>query len=142
ELGGLHDNVLATALEAKKRGHNVVVACRSGLFNDKLLDAGIKTIITDLNEYTDAMDEIKSVMGNNIDLIHCHPGSSRVVAMRLNKELNIPVIYHVHGGWVDSVNFYIDRVESVFTVSESVKKKVVEKCGGYEYKVHVIPNYS
>lgn len=142
ELGGLHDNVFASAVEAKNRGHNVVVACRSGIFNDKLLDAGIKTITTNLDEYTEAMDEIKTVMGKNIDLIHCHPGSSRVVAMRLNKELNVPVIYHVHGGWVDNINFYIDRVESVFAVSESVKKKIVEKCYGYEYKVHVIPNYS
>lgn len=142
ELGGLHDNVYATAVEAKARGHNVYVACRLGLFNDKLKDAGIKTIVIDFENIPNALNTILSRLGDSIDLIHAHPGASRILAMKIHNQCNIPVIYHVHGAWIDNINFYIDKIESVFAVSESVKKKVVNSCGGYEHKVHVIPNYS
>lgn len=142
ELGGLHDNVFATAIEAKKRGHNVFIACRAGAFNEKLLASGIQTITIDQDKKVDSINRIIEVMGENIDLIHAHPGNSRIIAMRLHRQLNIPVIFHVHGAWLDGIDNFIEEVECVFAVSESVKQKVVQLCNGYEHKVHIIPNYS
>src|SRR5699024_3099978 len=142
ELGGLHDNVFATAIEAKKRGYNVFVACRAGVFNEKLLSHGLRTITIDQDKKIDSINKINDAMGEEIDLIHAHPGNSRIIAMRLHRQFNIPVIFHVHGAWLDGVDTFIEEVECVFAVSESSKQKVIELCKGYEHKVHVIPNYS
>lgn len=142
ELGGLHDNVFSTALEASNRGYDVYVACRAGLFNERLKESGIKTITVNQNNITDITEKVLEVMGNDIDLIHAHPGNSRIAAVRLSKKYNIPMIYHVHGAWNDGVNIYIDHLDSVFVVSESVKQNIIELCGGHEEKIHVIPNYS
>lgn len=142
ELGGLHDNVFATAIEAKKRGHNVFVSCRAGAFNEKLSSHGIRTITIDQDKKIDSINKIIDVMGDKIDLIHAHPGNSRIIAMRLHRQFDIPVIFHVHGAWLDGIDTFIEEVECVFAVSESSKKKVIELCKGYEHKVHVIPNYS
>jgi len=142
ELGGLHDNVFATAIEAKSEGYNVYVACRSGLFNERLKEAGINTITVNQNNIMDITGKVKSVLGDEIDLIHTHPGNGRIAAVRLSKEYNIPIIYHVHGAWNDGINIYIEHLDSVFVVSESVKQRIIELCGGYEEKIHVIPNYS
>jgi len=142
ESGGLHDNVFATAVEAKRKGYNVFVACRSGSFNDRLKDNRIFTITIDQDKKIDSINKIQEVMGDDIDLIHAHPGNSRIIAMRLHKKLSIPVIFHVHGAWLDGVEYFIEDVECVFAVSESTKQKIVKQCGGYEHKVHVIPNYS
>lgn len=142
ELGGLHDNVFATALEAVKRGHDVYVACRRGKFNERLSEHGVKTITIDQDKKVDTINKIIEAIGTNIDLIHTHPGNSRIIAMRLHRQYDIPVIYHVHGSWLDNVDKYIHEVECVFAVSESTKQKVIHVCKGYEEKVHVIPNYS
>ena len=142
ELGGLQDNVFATAIEARDRGYTVFVACRKGAFNDSLVRNGVNTITIDQDKKIDSINKIIEAMGTDIDLIHAHPGNSRIIAMRIHRKYNIPVIYHVHGSWLDGVERYIDEVECVFAVSEAVRQKVINVSNGFEEKVHVIPNYS
>jgi glycosyltransferase involved in cell wall biosynthesis len=142
EFGGLHDNIRATALEAARRGHDVYVACRSGLFFDQLDTDGINVIEIDYDDIEQSVRNIIEEAGSGFDLIHAHPGASRKVAMKLHHQYHIPVIYHIHGAWLNAVEEYIDELACVFTVSESVKQKVVERTGGNAHKIHVIPNYS
>jgi len=142
EMGGLHDNVFATVQEAKNRGHEVYVACREGIFQNKLKNCGINVININQDQKINSINKILDVIGSDIDLIHTHPGNSRIIALRLARTYDIPIIYHVHGAWTDNIKNYITEVSSVFAVSNSVKQKIIESCPEYDYKVHVIPNYS
>lgn len=142
EMGGLHDNVRATALEAADRGYAVYVACRSGLFYDTLQSDGINVVETAQDDIDKSREKIINEVGTDIDLIHAHPGSSRKIAIRLHDAYDIPVIFHVHGSWIDSVEGYIDKLACVFAVSGAVKQKVITQTGGNAHKVHIIPNYS
>ncbi|MFD2830005.1 glycosyltransferase family 4 protein [Corticicoccus populi] len=142
ELGGLHDNIRAVALEAKKRDHEVYVGCRGGLFFDQLSTDGINMIEIDDADVNQSVQNIVEAAGTDFDIIHANPGISREIAIQLHDEYDIPVVYHVHGGWVNAVETYVEKLDSIFAVSESVKQKVVERTGGNAHKVHVIPNYS
>lgn len=142
ELGGLHDNIRAVALESKKRGHDVYVGCRKGLFFDQLKSDGINTVEIVNDDVEQSIKNVVAEVGTDIDLIHANPGISRNVALELHDTNNIPVIYHVHGAWLNAVEEYIDKLSCVFAVSESVKQKVIERTEGNAHKVHVLPNYS
>lgn len=142
EQGGLHDNVFSTAIESQKRGYEVFVACRRGVFQETLKDNGINIVEIDQQKKIWSVNNIINVVGTDIDLIHSHPGISREISLLLHDEYKIPVIYHVHGAWTDSIHHYIHKLESVFAVSESVKQRISTYCKNHSHLVHVIPNYS
>lgn len=140
EHSGLHDNIFDTALEGKRRGHNVFVAYRSGEFYDKLKRNGINVIDTDCKLRGKSCKQIKVAMNAEIDLIHTHPGDGRKVALMLSKELKVPLVMTIHGKWTNSLSNYIEDVDAVFAVSEGIRQKVIEECKGHYEKVFVIPN--
>lgn len=142
EHSGLHDNILETVVEAKNRGHRVFVAYRSGEFLGKIKKLDIEIIETDCKLRAQAANKIKAFTLCDIDIIHTHPGDGRKVAVRLSRELDIPMVMTIHGKWTNNISNYIDHLAAVFTVSESIKQKVIDECNGSYEKVHVIPNYS
>ncbi|OAS87846.1 MULTISPECIES: glycosyltransferase family 4 protein [Metabacillus] len=147
-LGGLHFNVMSTALHCKSNGNDVTVLCRPGVFTDTLKEKGINVINTDFTP-TEFSNTIKTLLelnkSNKIDIIHSHPFESRKVAVLLSKILKSPLFVTIHGRHTDYIETYIDKVAMVFTVSEGIKDFLKvhlakNRLNKYNHKLFVVPN--
>ena len=147
-LGGLHLNVMSTALHCVRKGHKVTVLCKKGIFSDSLNKQGIHTINTDFTfeDYHHVIQEVTDLHKMDpIDIIHSHPFQSRQLALLISEILNIPFFVTIHGRHTDHIETYIDKVSMVFTVSEGIKDFLKEhllkrKLSKYNYKLFVVPN--
>jgi len=147
-LGGLHLNVMSTALHCKQNGHDVTVVCKEGIFTEKLLESDINVINTNFtdSEFSQTIDKIVELnRTNKIDIIHAHPFHSRKLGLLISKILEVPFFVTIHGRYTDKIETYIDKAAMVFTVSEGIKDYVKEhliKSGmrKYLYKLFVVPN--
>lgn len=147
-LGGLHENVLSTALYCKMNNFKVTVLCKSGAFQEKLEKLGVKVITTDYSDH-DLPETIRKVNDLNkkekIDLIHTHPFASRKYAQHIARLLKIPLFLTVHGKHTNNIESYIDEIDLVFTVSEGIKDFLLEHLTNkhaedFKHKFFVIPN--
>ncbi|MBS4204786.1 glycosyltransferase family 4 protein [Lederbergia citrea] len=147
-LGGLHENVLSTALYSKKNNCDVTVLCKPGLFQEKLNRLGIHTITTDFTE-----DELPQTLrkvvdinnANKIDIIHTHPFASRWFAQHIARYLKIPLVITFHGKHTNKIETYIHEVDLVFTVSEGIKDYLIDylskkNIANFKHKLFVMPN--
>jgi glycosyltransferase involved in cell wall biosynthesis len=147
-LGGLHLNVMSTALHCKKNGHDVSVICKEGVFSEKLREENINVIHTNFtdSEYPRTIRKIVELgRTNKIDIIHSHPFQSRKLALLLSRILGVPFFVTIHGKHTDQIETYIDKAAMVFTVSEGIKdfvKEYLTKKGlsKYNHKLYVVPN--
>lgn len=128
--GGLHDNIHATATRLLSNGHEVTVISPPGPFQDILKREGIPT----LDLAPNAGDDMA------FDLIHAHPGESRVLGQRLAKRLNAPLFVTFHGAWIDHIQFYHRECVGILTVSAAVRAKVISVAPEAASKIAIMPN--
>ena len=129
-LGGLQDNIHATAVNLMKNGHEVMVFCPPGPFQAVLKRDGIP--VADLTN--GAADKL------SFDLVHVHPGESRVFGQQLARRLDVPLFVTFHGSWIDNVASFHQECSRILAVSEAVRDKVVSAAPEAADKVEVVPN--
>lgn len=134
-LGGLQENIRATAIHARNCGWDIRLALPDGPFLLSLEKAGFRTLPVD---YQDALS-VKAAADfiACVDVIHAHPGSK---AVALAAATDAPLIYTVHGAWHDSIQQYAHRLASIICVSDAVRDLVVRAVGEQASVVTTIPN--
>lgn len=147
-LGGLHENVLSTALFCRKNNFDITVLCKSGPFQKKLIKLGVNVMTTDFSD-DDLINTMNKIIELNetkkIDIIHTHPFASRVYANHISRLLDIPLVITFHGMHTDKLEKYIHETDLVFTVSEGIKNFLLaylenKEVKNYKQKFFVVSN--
>src|SRR5699024_12282918 len=94
-MGGLHENVYASALYMKKQGCTVYVVLKPGRLQQRMEAEGIHTITTDFSDSAETLESIENV-DVSFDLLHFHPGLSKYPPLNFAEKSNAPLtaIYH------------------------------------------------
>ena len=137
-LGGLQENVLATALAAANAGWDVSVLCPAGRFiEEHLRPQGIKTLAVDFQSAS-SIEQARTRLCS-ADLIHAHPGPSRTLALQAAAISGVPVVFTIHGAWFDGVQHYAQRLAAIVCVSPAVLEAVIPLCPNHP-AIDCIPN--
>lgn len=138
-MGGLHENVYASALYMKKQNCNVYVILKPGRLQERMENKGIHTITTDFSDADAAMENIENT-GVAFDLIHFHPGPSKYPALKYAEKYKVPLIETYHGIWMDDLEDHIDQLDAIITVSEGIKNHLQKQIDRQHEKYYVMPN--
>lgn len=138
-MGGLHENVYASALYMKSQKCNVYVVLKPGRLQQRMKAKGIHTITTDFSDADAAMESIENV-GIAFDLVHFHPGPSKFPALKYAEKYNVPLIETYHGIWMDDLEDHIDQLDAIITVSEGIKNHLQNQINKHHEKYYVMPN--
>lgn len=138
-LGGLQENILATALAARDAGWGVTVLAPAGPFlSAHVMPRGIAVLAVDFGD--EASLAHAALHLERADVIHAHPGPSRVLALEVAKRRGIPLFYTVHGAWSDGVHRYAADLAHILCVSEAVHLAVEQACPDQASKILTLPN--
>jgi glycosyltransferase involved in cell wall biosynthesis len=135
---------LAKGLAA--RGHHVMVATRPGEgWVDRCAEAGLRYHAVPMRSEVDVrsvLDLVRIVRRHRIQVVHCHKGKARTLALMAGLFVKIPVLILNRG-----VSFPLDpfnrlgyttrRVTAIVAVSESIKRSLVAQRVPAD-KIHVI----
>ena len=138
-MGGLHENVYASAVYMKQQGCTVHVVLKPGRLEQRMKAEGIHTITTDFSDADQALESIENV-GVAFDLVHFHPGPSKYPALIYTEKYNIPLIETYHGIWLDGLGAHIEQLDAIVTVSEGIKNHLQNQIDGHREKYYVMPN--
>lgn len=142
-IGGLQENIYATAAYLKEKNNEVTVVCKEGVFADRLRAIGVTVVVTDyaLFSYYSVLERIKDINSRRkISLVHCHPFSSRRLGVIVSRVLAIPCVVTMHGKYTDEIRKNISFFDTVFTVSEGIRRYLVKEAEIPEENIHVVPN--
>lgn len=135
--GGLHDHVEAQARAAKASGWSVTIACPPGEWADKM-GSSYHVLALDFDRTSEAGNKILAVGG--FDMVHTHPYRSRKVALRVARELAVPLLGTYHNPRLDQLDAHKDSFSAVVAVSDSIRRSLIKDAGIPPSKVFVIPN--
>src|SRR5699024_265151 len=138
-MGGLHENVYASALYMKKQDCNVYVVLKPGRLQERMEGKGIHTITTDFSDADATMENIENT-GVLFDLVHFHPGPSKYPALKYSGKYDIPLIETYHGIWMDDLEDHLDQLDAIITVSEGIKNHLQKQIDRHHEKYYVMPN--
>jgi glycosyltransferase involved in cell wall biosynthesis len=137
-LGGLQENVLATAIAASNHGWEVSVLCPAGRFiEEHLRSHGIEALEVDFQSASSIQQAITWL--TRADLICAHPGPSRNLALEAAEISGAPVVFTIHGAWFDGVQHYEKRLAAIVCVSSAVQEAVSLLCSDHR-TICCIPN--
>lgn len=137
-LGGLQENILATAVAAAHNGWDVSVLCPAGRFiEEHLRPQGIATLTVDFQSAS-SLEQARTLLCS-ADLIHAHPGPSRTLALEATAISGVPVVFTIHGAWFDGVQYCAHRLAAILCVSPSVLEAVSSLCPDHP-AIDCIPN--
>ncbi|PSJ48363.1 hypothetical protein C7I36_00645 [Zobellella taiwanensis] len=143
-MGGLHENIYASACFMLSKGHQVTIICKPGPFSEKLRKKGIQVIETDfsLHLFSEILTAIETLHSKQpIDLIHAHPFISRQLGFITSQILGLPFLVTLHGKYIDELPKYIGKTDAIFTVSEGIRNYLLnEGRADCPEKIHIIPN--
>ncbi|QFY79347.1 glycosyltransferase [Alcaligenes faecalis] len=142
-IGGLQENIYSTAVYLKAKNNEVTVACKEGVFADRLRAIGVAVVVTDyaLFSYYSVLEKIKEINSRKkINLVHCHPFSSRRLGVIVSRVLGVPCVVTMHGKYTDEIRKNISFFDAVFTVSEGIRRYLVKEAEIPEEHIHVVPN--
>ena len=128
--GGLQENVKATALNLVRDGHDVAVFCPAGPFQAILRGHDVE--VFDLAELEGVQD--------GFDIVHAHPGESRVLGYRAAARLKVPFFVTYHGRWIDRVASYHRDCHKILVVSPAVRDAVLAAAPSSGERIVVVPN--
>ena len=134
DIGGAETHVVELSKELKRRGHNIFVVSRGGVYESELKDAGIKHFEAPLHSKKPG-DVIKSqnimkkiIEDEKIDLVHSHTRISSFILGRLHKKMKFPFVTTAH--WIFTTKFglkYItDWGQKTLAVSEDIKEYLMK----------------
>ena len=138
-MGGLHENVYASAVYMKKQGCTVHVVLKPGRLEQRMKAEGIHTITTDFSDADQALESIEYV-DVAFDLVHFHPGPSKYPALKYAEKYSVPLIETYHGIWLDGLEDHIDQLDAIVTVSEGIKNHLQSRIDAHYEKYYVMPN--
>src|SRR5699024_4284822 len=138
-MGGLHENVYASALYMKEQGCAVYVVLKPARLQQRMEAKGIHTITTDFSDADETLRSIENV-GVAFDLLHCHPGPSKYPAPKYAEKHNAPLSGTYHGTWLAEREEHIARLDAIVTVSEGIKKHLQGRIDTHHEKYYVMPN--
>ncbi|WP_411843724.1 glycosyltransferase family 4 protein [Salinicoccus sp. HZC-1] len=138
-MGGLHENVYASALYMKRQECNVFVVLKPGPLQERMEARGIHTITTDFSDADATLQSIEEV-GVAFDLVHFHPGPSKHPALKYAEKYDVPLIETYHGIWMDDLEKHIYHLDALVTVSEGIKNHLQNQIDNYHEKYYVMPN--
>lgn len=137
-MGGLQENIRATAMHARAEGFEVRLALPHGAFRDSLIAQGFDVLGVDFDDresFAAAEAHLRSC-----DVLHAHPGPSRALLVDIAARTRAPLFFTVHGAWADSIQRYIADLRHVFCVSDSIRRRVLASIPKYAERVSVAPN--
>lgn len=138
--GGLHDNVFSTVSFARKLGYKVTVICKEGPFELRLKRIGVNVITSDFSDPEKEAYKILKEHKCDFDIIHTHPGPSRIISLILAEHLDVPFFVTFHGMWQDKLKEYVTKASSIFVVSEGIKDYLKKHVTEHPEKFLVMPN--
>lgn len=141
--GGLHEYVRDSMRAIKGAGGIAILVCPKSRFSSEILLEGFRVIETDFSE-DNIIDKVLS--HGPYDLIHAHPGKSKIICLNLKALLSIPFIYTIHGKWSNAIEKNIDQVDLLIGVSGHIvdtfnkhqlmhKSQVSLICNGYDTSI-------
>jgi glycosyltransferase involved in cell wall biosynthesis len=131
--------VLATARAALQAGWQVSVLCPAGPFvDDHLRPLGVDAVPVDFLSASSTLRASQLLC--QADLIHAHPGPSRVLALQAAGQSGAPVVFTIHGAWFDSVQQYAPRLAAIACVSPAVQQAVQRLCPDHAPRIVYVPN--
>lgn len=136
--GGLHENVRDTINSILESSGEPVVICPKSDFGEELLASGIRVIQVDY-EIIGFEKTIHDCL-TSYDLVHCHPGPSRKLGIKLAEMASCPLVMTVHGRWDDGIAGYIEKVDLVVVVSQFIRDNLLSKIPNAKTKIILIPN--
>src|SRR5699024_7368831 len=138
-MGGLHENVYASALYMKEQCCTVYVVLKPGRLQQRMEAKGIHTITTG---FSDADETLRSIENVDVafDLVHFHPGPSKYPALKYAEKHQVPLVETYHGIWLDDLEEHIDQLDGIVTVSEGIKNHLQSRIDTHHEKYYVMPN--
>lgn len=136
-LGGLQENVRATAISLLAAGDEPVVFCPPGPFADSLRTQGIAArslCFADPDLLAGLRDEPP------FDIVHAHPGTIRKFGLPLAEQAESAFFATFHGRWLDAIHACADRCDGIIAVSPAVRDAILSVAPKANGKVTVIPN--
>jgi glycosyltransferase involved in cell wall biosynthesis len=138
-LGGLQENVLATARAAIQSGWKVTVICPPGPFIDgQLRPIGVNTLAIDFQSESSTATACQLL--RSADIIHAHPGPSLTLALDAADTTDVPVVFTIHGAWFDNVQHRAQRLAAIVCVSPAVQEAVMRLCPDHAERIVCVPN--
>ncbi len=133
-IGGAETHVVELAKELKRRGYNVVVTSRGGVYEKELEAAGIKHYYVPLHT-KNPLQAIKAartlaqvIKKEKIDIVHSHARISSFILGKLHNLMKFPYVTTAH--WVFTTKYglkYItDWGEKCVAVSEDIKTYLMD----------------
>lgn len=148
DIGGAETHVVELSKELKRRGHNIFVVSRGGVYEAELKDAGIKHFEAPLHSKKPG-DVLKSrkiftdiIKNEKIDLVHSHTRISSFILRQLHKKMKFPFVTTAH--WIFDTRFglkYItDWGQKTLSVSEDIKEYLMKNYKTPEENITVTVN--
>ncbi|MGP5164281.1 glycosyltransferase [Arthrobacter rhombi] len=138
EWGGLHEWVLHSVLDLQAIGCEVVVVGQDGVFRDRIESTGAEFVSLDWANWRIGMADVLST--GPWDKIFSHGPHARNVALRASETTGTPVYHMIHGAYLDQVNDWSPRVQTILAASPSIQDFVVRVGKVEPWKVAVVPN--
>ena len=133
-IGGAETHVVELAKELKRRGYNVIVTSKGGVYEKELEAAGIKHYYVPLHT-KNPIQTVKAartlariIRDEKIDIVHSHARISSFILGKLHKIMKFPYVTTAH--WVFTTKYglkYItDWGEKCVAVSEDIKTYLMD----------------
>ena len=136
--GGVQENVKDTVDAIATQGAIPIVVCPRSSLSAELKDRSVSVVETDFED-PDLTLRIAAQHGP-FDLVHCHPGPSRELGLRLARKAGLPIVMTVHGRWSDHLEDYFDSLDRVIAVSPFIANEIRRFAPGARSKIVTIPN--
>ena len=135
--GGLHENIYDTIIHLRKKFKEIVVVCPVSQYSERFYVAGARVIEVNYDNYLpeDLFDEI-----GDVDLIHVHPGESRVAGLKYADQKNVPALMTIHGAWFDQLPTYDSKLSYVITVSRYIEEILRKQIPSLRHRICTIEN--
>lgn len=127
-IGGAETYVYTVAVELQKRGYDIYLASGGGQLADQLEELGIKTFFLPIRHFwTLSAWLLKWIIKKyNIELIHANSGAAGIVAAKVKRMTEIPVVYTAHGVFGNPEREHvIDELDKIICVSEYVRQHAI-----------------
>lgn len=131
-VGGTETHTLGLARELLRNGAHVVVAAKTGRMLDAFAALGCPVYTVDfvtdefkenMEKKAEIIDYLRLIIRNeDISVLHAHQWPSGVFAVQAAKEMNIPVVFTVHGFVDDALIPLVKQCDTVLAVSQSIVK--------------------
>ena len=138
EWGGLHEWVYHAVKDLQAVDCDVVVVGQDGVFRERIESLGASFVVLDWDNWASSMEQVLAT--GPWDKIFSHGPHARNVALRASDITGTPVYHMIHGAYLDQVNEWSPRVETILAASPSIQDFVVRVGKVEPWKVAVVPN--